>query len=109
MGQPPVPVVWDQRPDRRTRRALLHLQYSCATPCGPAMLVTQDPGGYFRGDRPSDLELRRWSRSSRDTAGILRSASGTTGLQTGDGGVRPRRWLILGARQWLEDGRCTLV
>ena len=32
---------WDQRPDRRTRRALLHLQYSCAAPCGPAMLVTQ--------------------------------------------------------------------
>ena len=25
------------------QRALLHLQYSCAAPCGPAMLVTQDP------------------------------------------------------------------
>ena len=36
-------AVWDPRPDRRTRRALLHLQYSCAAPCGPAMLVTQDP------------------------------------------------------------------
>ena len=34
-------VTWDQRPDRRTRRALLHLRYSCAPPCGPAMLVTQ--------------------------------------------------------------------
>src|SRR5262245_56925223 len=34
-------VAWDQRPDHRTRRALLHLQYSCAAPCGPAMLVTQ--------------------------------------------------------------------
>src|SRR5215510_9297 len=34
-------VAWDQRPDRRTRRALLHLQYSCAAPCGPTMLVTQ--------------------------------------------------------------------
>jgi hypothetical protein len=30
-------------PDRRTRRALLHLSYSCAWPFGPAMLVTQDP------------------------------------------------------------------
>jgi len=25
------------------RRALLHLSYSCASPCGPAMLVTHDP------------------------------------------------------------------
>src|SRR5262249_48414793 len=30
-------------PDCRTRRALLHLPYSCASPCGRAMLVTQDP------------------------------------------------------------------
>src|SRR6516165_5974059 len=30
-------------PDCRTRRALLHLPYSCALPCGRAMLVTQDP------------------------------------------------------------------
>src|SRR6202165_2320669 len=29
--------------DCRPRRALLHLQYSCASPCGPAMLVTQGP------------------------------------------------------------------
>jgi len=28
-------VAWDQRPDRRTRRALLHLPDSCAPPCGP--------------------------------------------------------------------------
>jgi hypothetical protein len=34
-------VAWDQRPDRRTRRAHLHLSYSCASPCGPAMHVTQ--------------------------------------------------------------------
>ena len=30
-------------PDCRTRRALLHLSYSCASPCGPAMLVTHGP------------------------------------------------------------------
>src|SRR5204863_3493333 len=30
-------------PDRRTRRALLHLSYSCASPFGPAILVTHDP------------------------------------------------------------------
>src|SRR6266699_766243 len=40
-------VAWDQRPDRRTRRALLHLTYSCAPPCGPAILVTQDPKRAF--------------------------------------------------------------
>jgi hypothetical protein len=31
-------------PDCRTRRALLHLSYSYAPPCGPAMLVTHGPG-----------------------------------------------------------------
>jgi hypothetical protein len=30
-------------PDHRTRRALLHLSYSCAAPAFPAMLVTHDP------------------------------------------------------------------
>jgi hypothetical protein len=34
-------------PDRRTRRALLHLSYSCARPFGQAMLVTQDPQRTF--------------------------------------------------------------
>src|ERR1700686_4793839 len=28
-------------PDCRPRRGLLHLSYSCAPPCGPAILVTQ--------------------------------------------------------------------
>jgi hypothetical protein len=36
-------VTWDQRADRRTRRALLHLQYSYAAPFGPALLVTPGP------------------------------------------------------------------
>src|SRR6516164_11188268 len=35
-------------PDCRTRRALLHLPYSCALPCGRAMLVTQDPKADMR-------------------------------------------------------------
>jgi hypothetical protein len=30
-------------PDCRPRRALLHLSYSYTPPCGPAILVTQDP------------------------------------------------------------------
>src|SRR5262245_30702635 len=36
-----------RRPDRRTRRALLHLQYSCASPCGPAMQIVMPTE--FRG------------------------------------------------------------
>src|SRR5271157_5171443 len=30
-------------PDCRPRRALLHLSYSCAKPCGPGLLVTHGP------------------------------------------------------------------
>src|SRR5260370_8028523 len=30
-------------PDCRPRRALLHLSYSYASPCEPALVVTQDP------------------------------------------------------------------
>jgi hypothetical protein len=30
-------------PDCRPQRACLHLSYSCASPFGPALLVTQDP------------------------------------------------------------------
>src|ERR1700738_4927319 len=30
-------------PDCRPRSTSLHLSYSCAAPCGPALLVTQDP------------------------------------------------------------------
>src|ERR1035437_3360549 len=33
--------------DCRPRRALLHLSYSCIPPCGPAILVTQDPQATF--------------------------------------------------------------
>src|SRR6516225_3960890 len=38
-------------PDCRTRRALLHLPYSCALPCGRAMLVTQNPDRTCRQSR----------------------------------------------------------
>jgi hypothetical protein len=29
--------------DHRTRRAILHLSYNCASPFGPKLLVTHDP------------------------------------------------------------------
>ena len=35
-------------PDRRARRALLHLWYICAASFGPAMLVKHDPQRKFR-------------------------------------------------------------
>jgi hypothetical protein len=41
-------------PDCRSRRALLHLSYSCASPCGPAMLVTQGLYRGWRGHTPAD-------------------------------------------------------
>src|SRR5271167_3099289 len=40
-------------PDCRPRRALLHLSYSYAAPCGPALLVTQDPSPTPRMHRSS--------------------------------------------------------
>jgi hypothetical protein len=43
-------VAWDQRPDRRTRRVYLHLQYSYAPPFGPALLVTEGTGPTPFGD-----------------------------------------------------------
>jgi hypothetical protein len=46
-------------PDCRPRRALLHLSYSYASPCGPALLVTQDP---FRTSINS-----RWSGGPRNS------------------------------------------
>ena len=36
-------LAFSSNRDCRPRRALLHLSYSCAPPCGPAMLVTNDP------------------------------------------------------------------
>jgi hypothetical protein len=49
-------------PDRRTRRALLHLSNSCASPCGPATLVTHDPSGHRRTAQNSRYGLTRLPR-----------------------------------------------
>ena len=38
-------------PDCRPRRTYLHLSYSYAAPCGPALLVTQDPTRKWRVHR----------------------------------------------------------
>src|SRR5471032_768792 len=46
-------------PDCRSRRALLHLSYSCIPPCGPAIFVTQDPERTLRLARLKLLDRRR--------------------------------------------------
>src|SRR6202163_2955464 len=51
-------------PDCRPRRALLHLSYSCASPCGPALLVTQDPPA-----RQGRNLSSRWGEDSRSACG----------------------------------------
>src|SRR5215510_1488767 len=70
-------VAWDQRPDRRTRRALLHLQYSCAAPCGPTMLVTQGTDRPFaalqRFCQLTEVLLTR-SLECRDRQGLTETA-----------------------------------
>ena len=71
-------------PDCRTRRALLHLSYSCAAPFGPAILVTQhqlrtsrsvgqarDVRGLATGDPPS-LSPRRKRRGKREAGSRIR-------------------------------------
>src|SRR5262249_13891188 len=46
-------------PDCRPRRTYLHLSYSYAAPCGPALLVTQDPGGHTERDVRLDERGRK--------------------------------------------------
>src|ERR1700739_4728014 len=51
-------------PDCRPRRAFLHLPYSYAPPCGPAMLVTQDPSCTVRAESRkclSGIFLHPWN------------------------------------------------
>src|SRR5712691_7319121 len=60
-------------PDCRPRRGLLHLSYSCASPFGPAILVTHDPERSFYhpccfatrlGGVPGGKETQGWRDSS---------------------------------------------
>jgi hypothetical protein len=69
-------AAWDRRPDRRTRRAVLHLQYSCASPCGPATLVTQDPE---RRGADSDLVATGGATVPISVAQIGRAPGATNG------------------------------
>src|SRR5215467_11491914 len=70
-------------PDCRTRRALLHLSYSCALPCGRAMLVTQDP------ERTSGLSNRSagyTGNAGRNNIGAAPLAARSAKLQRATGG-----------------------
>src|SRR5713101_5747521 len=55
-------------PDCRTRRTFLHLPYSCASPCGPTMLVTQGPTLPTCAVHKVVSYLRYWRRSCRTVA-----------------------------------------
>src|SRR6266404_1911326 len=57
-------------PDCRPRRALLHLSYSCASPFGPAMLVTHDPNRTWRG-------LKSRNAAARNSVDFFIPPSGT--------------------------------
>jgi len=61
-------------PDCRSRRALLHLSYSYASPCGPALLVTQDPKAPLTGCRSRPLSfVLNWHRFRRAAATLWSS------------------------------------
>jgi hypothetical protein len=57
-------------PDRRTRRALLHLSNSCASPHGPEMLVTHDP---LRTQCPRSASVLHRERLNGSVHGALRN------------------------------------
>jgi hypothetical protein len=57
-------------PDCRPQRACLHLSYSCASPFGPALLVTQGPTRTsrhvrFSAARGGEADISRGMRSAR--------------------------------------------
>jgi len=89
-------------PDCRTRRALLHLSYSCASPVLMAMLVTHDPEATsiprivtprLRSTNPLSIEplqsIQRWRAFVAGRGSIQRLAFAAL-LGTSD----KRRWLI---------------
>src|ERR1700756_2528050 len=51
-------------PDCRPRRTFLHLSYSCASPFGPAILVTQDPTRTSAADLCCDAQTECGTNSA---------------------------------------------
>lgn len=79
-------------PDRRLRGALPHLSYSCAPPCGPAMLVTHSHLRTLRLPSPetgraSPIVSGFWGLASADQMAII-SCNGNCAAQTPRGRVR---------------------
>jgi hypothetical protein len=69
-------------PDCRTQRTFLHLSYSYAAPCGPALLVTQDPGRTFlgaagQGPEPAEMDNTVAQRSGLQIGGFIFTISAT--------------------------------
>jgi hypothetical protein len=65
-------------PDCRTQRVLLHLSYSCASPRGLAMLVTQEPmqTWLIAGLRPGAWRGLRVSQTSLSARWLMHCSSG---------------------------------
>src|SRR5216684_6737348 len=77
-------------PDCRPRRALLHLSYSCAPPCGPAVLVTQDPYRTFdRDSKKAHCDARYLGRLE-----IIDLESGSAKC------IAEHSWLPVAAQPW---------
>src|SRR5262245_29404176 len=66
-------------PDRRPRGALPHLSYSCASPCGPAMLVTHSHKQTSASPRSV---MRSPSPTTSANRGIASEFAGSLAVQT---------------------------
>ena len=99
-------------PDCRTRRALLHLSYSCAAPVLPAMLVTPDPIRTYRGQNWLPARFRARERAA--TKAFLRKASKSLAAHSADNhagrlcGVSPCG-VLAGSRWIAADRRDTVL
>jgi hypothetical protein len=71
-------AAWDQRTDRRTRRVFLHISYSYASPCGPALLVTQDPYRKRRSTLAFTTDAQKSALAAVGVAGLRRGFSAQT-------------------------------
>ena len=82
-------------PDDRTRRALLHLSYSCISPFGPAIFVTHDPQETLCS-RATLVWLKR-SKPVRHNFAAHNSAI-TLPFMTGVGFTCETRFVLFGAQ-----------
>src|SRR5262249_43356897 len=90
-----------------TRRVFLHLSYSYAAPCGPALLVTQDPTATLvgRSNTPAGRHAPAPSRCGKLTARclVLSLGGASKRRRSRAGGEPPKRNV---ERQQHQSGKC---